>query len=664
MANWRDIILKEFPAQVCRLTVVADPDLLLTEEGILQELKTRGYDLITYEDPIEFRFAYESRYRSLWDQNKSTDLVVVLRARQQDFRSLPFDLYQAGRKVSFDLSAVFPNLSYPVVDALNRSHYEALFQAQQQYNPGRLGDNQTKDFILLHVFELEPKLIKEPAHLLHALLRKHYRRVEIPRMLDDRIVEVLSQNKRFGDWPVDELVSSRGEFFMFLQERWPIFIERACHDPRIVSEGAESYNLKFRGPAALPFEHADVRVYLDDLFDERILEPVQVPSGKAMPSAWMQHGVVTDRHYDSVARAERLRASLAKGIPGTNASHADWLGFAYKWAELVVATQMSDQPVAPESMAETRIGQQVDDGFSSWVSEHFASLHNQPPDPPIMVHHVPRYLSHMVEAQSESRVALLVVDGLSLPEWIILRDSMKKRSGSLRIDERGVFAWIPTLTSVSRQALFSGKAPLYFPDSIGTSGKDELRWKQFWQGRSLNESQVHFVGGGDTDKLSRIREAADDRRIRALGVVVTTVDEIMHGMRLGMSGMFGQTAQWADQGLVYDAAVSLLDAGFRVFLCSDHGNAEATGIGTPSEGSLAESKGQRVRVYSDGGLRESVHKGFPDAMPWPPLGLPPDYLPLLAAAGKAFVQTGETVVSHGGAMLEEVVVPFVEISKS
>jgi len=36
MTDWRDIILKEFPAQVARLTLVADPDGLLIEEGILR----------------------------------------------------------------------------------------------------------------------------------------------------------------------------------------------------------------------------------------------------------------------------------------------------------------------------------------------------------------------------------------------------------------------------------------------------------------------------------------------------------------------------------------------------------------------------------------------------------------------------------------------------
>ena len=60
MANWRDTILKNFKPKISRLTLVADPDGLLTEEGMLSAIKDRGFDLIPFDDPIAFRFAYES----------------------------------------------------------------------------------------------------------------------------------------------------------------------------------------------------------------------------------------------------------------------------------------------------------------------------------------------------------------------------------------------------------------------------------------------------------------------------------------------------------------------------------------------------------------------------------------------------------------------------
>src|SRR5687767_16025581 len=115
LMNWRTHILKEFTPQVARLTLVADPDSLLVEEGIMQAIRERGFELLTYDDPVAFRFAYESKYRSHWDAGELTDLVVVMSSLTQDLNKLPFDLLQRGRRLSFNLRDIFPNLSYPVI---------------------------------------------------------------------------------------------------------------------------------------------------------------------------------------------------------------------------------------------------------------------------------------------------------------------------------------------------------------------------------------------------------------------------------------------------------------------------------------------------------------------------------------------------------------------
>jgi hypothetical protein len=77
--SWRNRILNDFVPQVSKLTLVADPDNLLTEEKLSLELRKRGFDLIEFTDSVEFRYAYESKYRTIWDKGEHTDLVVVLR---------------------------------------------------------------------------------------------------------------------------------------------------------------------------------------------------------------------------------------------------------------------------------------------------------------------------------------------------------------------------------------------------------------------------------------------------------------------------------------------------------------------------------------------------------------------------------------------------------
>jgi hypothetical protein len=113
----------------------ADPDSLLTEEKLALELQHRGFDLIEFSDPVEFRYAYESRYRSVWDLGEHTDLVVTLRLQGVDLVCLPYDLVRAGRKLFFNLGDLFPRLSYPVVEKLDRALLDQLYEAQSKSPP-------------------------------------------------------------------------------------------------------------------------------------------------------------------------------------------------------------------------------------------------------------------------------------------------------------------------------------------------------------------------------------------------------------------------------------------------------------------------------------------------------------------------------------------------
>ena len=169
------------------------------------------------------------------------------------------------------------------------------------------------------------------------------------------------------------------------------------------------------------------------------------------------------------------------------------------------------------------------------------------------------------------------------------------------------------------------------------------------------------LGDGPLDGVGEILSRND---IRALGLVVDKVDKIMHGMELGTAGMHNQVRQWADEGFMAELLDKLLGDGFTVYLTSDHGNIEAEGRGRPSEGAVADVRGERARIYPDAVLRSRVQNQFPDAVAWPTIGLPEDCLALLAPGRSAFVREGERVVGHGGASLEEVVVPWIRIERA
>lgn len=661
MANWRDAILSQFVPQVSRLTLVADPDGLLTEERLALALRERGFDLIEFNDAVAFRYAYESNYRSRWDLTEHTDLVVILRLQDTELEGLPYDLLRAGRKLSFSLGDLFPNLSYPVIEQLDRSLLDTLYDAQGKSSPARLGDNATKDLILRQVFGIAAELITDQVELLRALLRLHYGQRPLPPTLARRLSQVLEAHGAFKSWPLEQIIADDEAFFAFLQERWPIFLH-SLEDTQQIREDQFAPGLRYPGPQQLPFDHQDIRVYIDNLFLEGRLKPVQARDINADVSSWIRSGIARPGADDDAVRLARLFQRIEQVSPTADWRYSDWIAFALKWAELAAKVHCGQ---SPRDTARLRaLGTTLNARFADWLTAHYASLINLPPTQPAMLHQVARRLARELEQGSQAGVALIVVDGLSLDQWVTLRQLLREQDDRLVMRESATFAWIPTLTSVSRQAIFAGKPPLYFPTSINTTNHEERLWKQFWEGQGLSRLDIAYQRGlGDGDACRVLDALVHPGKTKAVGLVVDKVDKIMHGMQLGAPGMHNQIKQWCQSGFIGALIGRLLDDGYDVWLTADHGNIECDGRGRPTEGVIAETRGERARIYPTPELRSQVATAFGFATQWQPIGLPQEYFPLLASGHDAFVNVGESIVAHGGIAIEEVLVPLVRLER-
>ena len=422
--------------------------------------------------------------------------------------------------------------------------------------------------------------------------------------------------------------------------------------------------MEFSGPTDLPFEHDDIRVYIDNLFLEGLLEAVPYEQAESLSKPWLVIGIRRDEQADRELRVDGLLCALASTIPQEDARHDDWFHFARTWAELVVLALDSDTMLpAPVRQKMEALQAQIDVNLTSWLTRRYAGLANLPPVPPVMLHHIPRFLSRYINDAKNHKVALVLVDGLSLDQWIVIRKELAKQRPNYRFRENAVIAWIPTITSVSRQAAFAGKPPFYFPNSIHTTDKEPALWAQFWADHGLTQQEVTYARGLGDGPLESVEEIVARPKARVVGLVVDKVDKIMHGMELGAAGMHNQVRQWVRQPFMANLLDLLLGNGFRVYLTSDHGNVAAAGCGRPAEGAVADVRGERARIYPDPLLRGQVKERFPHAVEWAPIGLPEHYLPLLASGRTAFVRETENVVGHGGASLEELVVPLVEIER-
>ncbi len=345
--------------------------------------------------------------------------------------------------------------------------------------------------------------------------------------------------------------------------------------------------------------------------------------------------------------------------------HREWQQATQRWAELVVLRWEWDESLeTAERTAWGELQATVEDDFGQWMMQRYGSLHNLPyHQQPVMVHQIPRFMAVERARKKITKIALVVLDGLAFDQWLLLKRNLEACDKAWRFRESTAFAWVPTLTSVTRQSIFAGEPPLYFPDSLATTVKEKAHWLRCWEDQGVQRTGVDLVTSLDGPNDPKLEAALGNPRLSILGIVWNKIDDIMHGMQMQTAGMHNQVRLWASQGHLQQLLFRLQQEDFLIYLTADHGNVSATGIGNPKEGVLVETKGKRSRVYDRPEFLAEVANKFPQSLRWPNYGLPPARHVLLAGDLKAFTDEGDEIVAHGGIALEEVMVPFVAITR-
>jgi len=662
MSLWSDRVLGEFPPDLSRLWIAADPDDVLLDERILSGLRDRGFEVLPFNDPIAFRADYEERYRQAWDRGEEGPAkALVLGLRSTDPNDLPWDYLHQARLLHLSLANLFPRLSYGVVRQIGPEHRSALFRAHAQHASQALGEAATKEFILTHIFRISPHLISRAEDLWRELLRLHYRNAELPALLANHVESILGTNRSFKDLPLSELFSSKTTLLRVVQGAWERFLkDKGITGSRVAEERAADHGTRIE----IPFEHPDIRSLVDSMFLDGLLHPLAVQTLPLDVPEWISVGIVKD----PAALRNLVRDGFRKlldTMPTADSTHGEWGAFARRSGEILSRYHSLDAARAQGLCEALQEVQRVsDERLVAWVDKHYADLPSLPvAHAPVMVHQIPRFLALRRDA-GESKVALLVLDGLAIDQWVQIRERITRRVPNLAFEERSCFAWLPTLTAVSRQALFAGMKPRELAGSIETTAAEPGLWSRFWQDQGLRANEILYRKGiRRADQLEDLTVALSSPLVKVAGLVVDTIDEIVHGAILGKRGIASQIESWCESGFVERLFTGLLDLGFHVYLTADHGNVEAVGTGRPNQGVMAETRGERVRVYRAALLRADSASQFPGTIAMDVPALPPDFLPLFAGGRAAFATKGEHLVAHGGLSVEELIVPFVKVSR-
>ena len=281
--------------------------------------------------------------------------------------------------------------------------------------------------------------------------------------------------------------------------------------------------------------------------------------------------------------------------------------------------------------------------FLQFILEKFGKLSgNLDPETPILV----RGAMDSMNNESEKFV-LIVMDGMSEFDWKILSKSFK----GICYEQSAAFAMIPTITSLSRQSLVSGKYPLQLLSPWNTS-KEKKEFIDCALNLGFSEDQIDYHRGYDVDFSTHIRCGC---------VIINDIDNLVHGQQQGRQGMYHDVKYLSETGKLADLVRNLLQEGFDVYISADHGNTPCVGQGKLMKlGVETETKSHRMLVLEKFADKEKMISQY-DMIEYPKYFLDKQYDYLICNIGKSFDAKGAKVMTHGGITVDEVIVPFIKI---
>lgn len=625
--NWSDKMISYF-ASPGAMYYVQDELGVLKQPEMMQTCKEHNMIVIDYEDVVAFRLFYETNYRHVDKTYRPTSIINIM---GDQFNTLPYDVLAAGVRIDLSSNRFFSNLDPAIIKHYPSELLPKLFELHQQLFQ-KLNRKATFDYLLENVFELSLQSIVNSVSLLKVAV-DYYKKFDfnLPAVFYKRLNEMMVNNNFFDQEDVIKIFKCRGNFERFINKEWQLFVDSYhIENNEQIAEEAEKYGKQY---FIDPYLQANVM---------NMIKPIEVEN-LADYEEWMHKGLIVKERaplfYDDYSSFTR----------------EDWLQLACRIGE--EQAKLLDEGIVPQHFTEHV--SKANTAFQQWMETSYYSIRTLPAVPlPKMVHQIPHYLSR----KADQKIALVVLDGMSFTQWHTIKKYLL--DARFTLEEHAVFTWVPSVTSVARQSIFSGKEPRHFADTIDKTHKEKMYWQQFWEKEGFTKNYVAYEKSLGLEPYSSFNFIFQKMpNIRIYGAVIDVIDQIMHGAMQGLKTLQSEINNWLDSNYLVQFLSDLSVAGFEVYITSDHGNVEAIGRGRIPQGVTVDTKGERFRTYQSEYIRNQTALEHSDTVVWNDSALPDDYFVLLANDKRAFTQKNDKIVTHGGMHIEEVIVPFVKVTR-
>jgi len=273
------------------------------------------------------------------------------------------------------------------------------------------------------------------------------------------------------------------------------------------------------------------------------------------------------------------------------------------------------------------------------LSEKYTYVFYESPNNPKTVDKI---IPH-IRLQNINKIALIVFDCMGWGEWCLLKEYLHE----FEFEEMSLFALIPTITSISRKAIFAAEHMNVYQRNIDESRLLQLSFQ--------DESNICFFNSSST--------ITEENLIgwKVIAKIYNVFDDIAHGVIIPKSDhsknlYFTQVRAFLELERIAETFTLLKNQGFTIYVCSDHGNTLAIGNGRKHEKWLIEKSAKRALLTTDSDLLyEMSYRKY--KIPFS------QKVVMLADDGEMFDNVNAKEIVHGGISLQELVVPFVKLNR-
>lgn len=588
--KWYSSLLDELEHSYSDILLISDPDKLSFIEDFQTEIPDE-FIVHHYKSDIGLR-KFELEHKSAGKR------FIIFRSSAKGY--FPYAVESKSELMNWSLESIFPGLEAKVVRSFPTKFYQKIFNKfiSIDYSIGSSDANETLNLICSWLYRIKPQEITTKEGGIHLLSNIYDDCDIIPIPVKEWIFtmpfylpdSVWSGPDKFNGW----LISQLNQYNSGKRNNQEYGVNFESDELITIREKIRS--LEFR---------TTLSTIKNDLESIRSL-----------------------LNYDSI----------------------DWFTVAKKWGELSYLKDNDSENINIIEEDYLELDKEITDIFEPFIINHHKDRFNQNSMNNLVT--IDRVLQHIRYRDGEKKL-LFCFDGMGFQEWYCIRAYLAEQ-GITNFKENAIYAMLPTVTSISRGALFNGTKDISKHKPDDRAFVDNVsRWDNF------SSNDVLCIINADLKWHEYYRD------YKCLGMVVNVVDDTAHeadnrncSKRL-MQTILNIKLKETEITKIFH---NFIESGYKIFITSDHGTIWCKGNDQKIEKYLVDKRSKRALVYPEDILAREFYRKMPTGLHlYRDNGVLGEKSIIFPKGRDMFAKKENIAISHGGTHIEEVIVPFIEV---